>query len=226
LEPRKQLEAEFHNARQIDRLAMDREAFDKKYSNQKFYAITRKTKAALGEWMRKCEGRTVLDYCCGTGQTSVDLAVAGANVYGIDIAAEEIQAAWARAKEDGVSERTRFLVMDAENLAFPDRAFDFIVCNGVLHHLDLEKAYPELSRVLKPGGQIICLEALGYNPLIQLYRKLTPRLRTAWEAKHILTMKQVAQARTYFVKVDVKFYYLFSILAVPLRKMPIFAPLK
>lgn len=222
MEARKQLEAEFHNARQIDRLSMDRESFEKKYSNQKFYSITRRTKSMLREWMRKCEGHSVLDYCCGTGVTSVELAEAGANVVGIDIAADEVAAAQARAVEAGVSARTQFVVMDAENLTFPDRSFDFIVCNGVLHHLDLERAYPELSRVLKPGGQIICLEALGYNPIIQLYRTLTPKLRTAWEAKHILTIKQVAQARRYFAKTDVRFYYLFSILAVPFRKTPFF----
>ncbi len=88
--------------------------------------------------------------------------------------------------------------MDAEQLTFPDQTFDLIVCNGVLHHLDLRYAYPELARVLKPGGRILCLEALGYNPAIQLYRKLTPHLRTAWEAEHILTMRQVKEAGLFF----------------------------
>ena len=55
------------------------------------------------------------------------------------------------------------------NLPFADGEFDFVCCSGVLHHLDLQQAYPQLARVLKPNGRILCLEAIGHNPIIRLH---------------------------------------------------------
>lgn len=56
----------------------------------------------------------------------------------------------------------------------------------MLHHLDLSYALPELRRILAPGGRILAVEALDYNPAIKLYRRLTPAMRTEWEKAHIL----------------------------------------
>lgn len=112
--------------------------------------------------------------------------------------------------------------MDAENLTFEDNTFDVIVCSGVLHHLNLANAYPQLARVLKPSGAILCVEALGHNPFISLYRKLTPHLRTKWEAEHILKMKDIHLARRYFGKIDMKFFHLFTIFGLPLQNTSCF----
>ena len=101
--------------------------------------------------------------------------------------------------------------MDAERLAFQDRSFDVIVVNGVLHHLELREAYVELARVLKKNGRIMCIEALAHNPLINLYRRKTPHLRTEWEVDHILRMRDIEIARKYFGKVRVRFFHLASL---------------
>ena len=223
MDNRKQAEADFHNIRERDRLALEQQAFERKYPNKTFYSITRKSQQSLREWMQQnCPGRIALDYCCGLGKTTLELARHGALAYGIDIAEEEIKEAARNAAVAGYSERTRFMIMDAEDLQFEDGFFDVIVCNGVLHHLDLDRAYSGLARVLKPDGQIICVEALGHNPVINSYRRLTPHLRTAWEIDHILKLGDVERAKTYFGKVSVRFFYLFSILAIPFRKTPIF----
>jgi len=72
------------------------------------------------------------------------------------------------------------------------------MCAGMLHHVELSYAFPELRRVLKPGGRILAAEALNYNPAIKLYRNLTPSLRTAWEKDHILSLKDVRFAQRFF----------------------------
>ena len=50
--------------------------------------------------------------------------------------------------------------MDGENLSFEDSTFDYGVEYGVLHHVDLDKSLSEISRVLKPKAEMICIEAL------------------------------------------------------------------
>ena len=92
-------------------------------------------------------------------------------------------------------------------------------------YLGLEHAFPDLARVLKPTGTLIAIEALGYNPIISLYRRLTPSLRTAWETDHILTNRELRLSQKFFDGLSVHYFYLFSILAVPFRKTAIFKPL-
>lgn len=227
LEQRKLDEIEFHDQRERDRLAAANiEEFYHKYPNKSFYAINRGVKEDIRSWMKNnCEGAVALDYCCGLGNSTLDLAEFGATVHAVDISQEELSTAERSAKAAGYADRTTFYAMDAEDMSFPNEFFDVAICNGVLHHLDLTKAYPQLARVLKPTGQIICIEAQGANPLINLYRRRTPHLRTAWEAKHILSLQQVRQAKPYFGKVDIQFYHLFTILAIPFRKTRLFRPL-
>ena len=49
---------------------------------------------------------------------------------------------------------------------------------------------------------VIASEGLGHNPLIQLYRNLTPQLRTEWEALHIIKKEQIRLAADYFGRVE------------------------
>src|SRR5258708_13539019 len=91
--------------------------------------------------------------------------------------------------------------MYAENMTFPDNTFDAVIITGVLHHLDVNRAYPELARVLKPGGKVLAIQALGHNPIIQPYRDRTPHLLTAWESQHIIRLKTIPAAQRYFKRV-------------------------
>jgi ubiquinone/menaquinone biosynthesis C-methylase UbiE len=91
--------------------------------------------------------------------------------------------------------------MDGEATAFTDNHFDLIVDTAVLHHVDLQRAYRELARILTPTGEITCIEAPRHNVFIQLYRKLTPHRRTAWETHHILGRREIRMAEKYFNKV-------------------------
>lgn len=219
---RKQEEINFSNKREKDRQSLDVKSFSEHYSNTKFYSITRKSREYYLNWLKQnCKGNA-LDYCCGLGGVSLELARQGAFVYGVDISDKRIRTAEKTLAQNGYASQSKFYVMDAEKLKFDNDFFDIIVCSGVLHHLDVQIAFPELARVLKPDGKIICMEALGYNPVINFYRRRTLHLRTKWEAEHILTLREVKLAKKNFKKIKVNFFYLFSILAVPFRNTFIF----
>lgn len=224
MDARKQDEIQFANQRMRDLAVLGREKFEQKYSNGKFYVIERQSEGYIDRWLKEhCPSKTVLDYCCGCGVMSKRIASFGANVHGIDISNESIETSRTMLQECGYQEQTSFQVMDAEKMTFPDSSFDVVVCSGVLHHLDVRAAFPEIARVLKPGGRVLAMEALGYNPAICLYRKLTPHLRTAWEKDHILTLRELRLAKQHFGKIRVRYYHLFTILAVPFRKFPVFS---
>ncbi len=192
-------------------------------SNRKFYSITRASRTFVREWLRhRCVGKRVLDYGCGNGDMSFFCSEHGAETVGIDISETSVQNARTEAVFRGIADRSRFLVMDCEATGFKDGEFDLICVSGVLHHLDLERAFAEIARVLRPSGEVICNEPLAHNPLFSWYRKMTPHLRTAWEAEHLITRQALALAGAYFDRVEARCFHLASLAAVPFRSLPIF----
>lgn len=95
----------------------------------------------------------------------------------------------------------------------------------MLHHLDLDAAYTELRRILKPGGRILCIEALAQNPLIQAYRNRTLAMRTEWEAQHILGVPDALRAKKWFKLGEFKYWHLAELGSVPFRNSLAFRPL-
>jgi ubiquinone/menaquinone biosynthesis C-methylase UbiE len=223
---RKQEEIELQNKIRSKKLSEDCAEFRRLTANRKFYSITRKGNNFLNDYfLKNYVDKKILDYGCGDGDTAVSLVKKGVEVVGIDIADIRIKKCKELAKKEGVSNRASFFVMDAEKTTFPDNYFDGIICSGVLHHLDTKKAFGELARILKSEGSVICNEPLAYNPVFQLYRKMTPYLRSEWEAEHILSKKDFRLVEKYFGKVEKKFFYLFSLLAVPFRNTFLFKPI-
>lgn len=166
-------------------------------------------------------GRRVLEYGCGTGGHSLEIAQRGGIVTGIDISEVGVSMAEAKAREQGLGNAT-YRVMDAEHLEFPDGSFDVVIGEGILHHLNLEKAYGEISRVLAPGGQAIFMEPLGHNLAMNMFRSRTPHLRTPDE--HPLRKPDLELARSYFGSCSFRFYHLFSFGALLLLKTKLFWP--
>lgn len=162
--------------------------------------------------LSNCLNKKVLEYGCGTGSYAFFLAKHGAKVTGIDMCAEAINLARKEALNKGLS-NIKFLVMDAEAMQFANSSFDLICGTGILHHLRLQDALPELVRVLKFDGKAIFFEPMGHNLVINLFRKLTPHLRTKDE--HPLTFKDLKFMEQYFNQVTCNFFHLFSLLAIP-----------
>lgn len=223
MEERKVIEAEFHDKLRDSALRGNLELHAKLTANKKWYTIARRSREFTETYLRRHSPNShALDFACGDGQYSFLMAEAGADVVGIDISATSVRNAERETAARGL--RASFHVMDCEAMTFPDRSFDLINVNGVLHHMDLSRAYPELARVLKPTGSVICVEALAHNPVFHAYRKLTPHLRTEFETHHILRRRDVLAARRYFNRMEWHFFHLASLVAVPLRNSRAFDP--
>lgn len=106
----------------------------------------------------------VLEVGVGTGR-NLKYYPTGCSVIGIDISAGMLEKA--RKKARGMKNVT-LLLMDAENLEFPDNSFDYVVTTFVLCSIpDPVKALKEMRRILKPSGELIALEHMrSSDPLI------------------------------------------------------------
>jgi ubiquinone/menaquinone biosynthesis C-methylase UbiE len=101
-------------------------------------------------------GKSLLEIGCGLGTDLVRFARGGARVTGIDLTPESIRLARRRFELEAIP--ARFLVGDAENLPFPSSSIDVVYSFGVLHHTpDPPKAFRELRRVLRPGGEAVVM---------------------------------------------------------------------
>ena len=108
------------------------------------------------------ESSHVLDIGCGTGGNAVYLVEHfGCRVTGIDISELMIEQAKRRIEGHEHEDRLEFYVGDAYELGFPDESFDAVLTVFVSQLLDLEMAFPEFMRVLKPGGRFYCEEILS-----------------------------------------------------------------
>lgn len=112
------------------------------------------------------QGRDVLDLGCAGGFMAEALARRGANVTGIDPAADAIDAARAHARESGL--RIGYDVGVGEALPYESASFDAVVCVDVLEHVaDLTKVLSEVARTLRPGG-LFLFDTINRNPLARL----------------------------------------------------------
>ena len=230
LEDRKVKELEFHDRdrehmgsdNQVDE-GTEGDTFEKFYGNKKYYQIVGRSTSYVKQWIAsESKGKVFLDYACGNGANARLAASSGAALsLGFDISGVSVSNAKQFAKEENI-ENVRFFQADAENTKLADNSVDAILCSGMLHHLDLSYAMPELRRILKPGGKILAVEALDYNPAIKLYRMVTPAMRTDWEKAHILSLKDITFAKRFFSLGEVKYWHVVGYAA---GKFPILRPL-
>jgi SAM-dependent methyltransferase len=98
-------------------------------------------------------GMQVLDVACGTGNLAIPAARKGAQVTGVDIATNLLEQARQRASAEGLE--VRFDEGDAEDLPYPDGAFDLVMSMfGAMFAPRPERVSAELARVCRPGGTI------------------------------------------------------------------------
>jgi len=161
------------------------------------------------------DAKYILDYGCGDGSESLIFQKKSYQVLGFDISESGIRKAYIKIKENKIK-NISFSVMDCENLSFKDNVFDIIFGRGILHHIDIKKAFKEIIRVLKPNGYVVFLEPLGINPLFKYLRKLLPSIETKGE--HPLVIDDFKLFRSLFINSTFKFFHLFSILSSILYK--------
>ena len=155
-----QVEAAWHDPKLANILYHDWEAgtYDEKWSisfDQRCidYARDRFAHVAgTGDWPY----RKSLELGCGTGFFTLNLKLAGVIDEGhvTDLSPGMVEVAQRNARGLGFEVQGR--VADAERLPYDDDTFDIVIGHAVLHHIpDLDRAFTEILRVLKPGGRFV-----------------------------------------------------------------------
>ena len=171
--------------------------------------------------LRLLNGRAsgkALDVGTGPGQMVIKLArrLPGWNLVGIDRSPNMIRqalAGLAAAASSGgsadldVAARVKFLIADGNSLEFPDASFDLVICNSVLHHLEMPaRLLAEIARVAAPGGAILLRDlrrpsrvayplhvrwyGRAYSGL--MYKLYCDSVRSAYTAEELLAMLRAA----------------------------------
>lgn len=138
--------------------------------------------------MKYLKGKNAIDIGCGSGRFTFALSKLGcANVIGVDYGDRGIAIAREALKKTGIK-GVSFKKANVLALPFENESFDFVFCNGVLHHTeDMEKGIAEMIRVAKKGGKL-WLYLYADGGIFWYARKMMPKI-----------MKQIPQ--TYTMKV-------------------------
>ena len=159
----------------------------------------------------------VLDYGCGVGPVIEKVIKFNPKkITGIDIS--DISISKAKEKFQNLNSEVELFVDNCEKTKFNDNKFDLVYGLGILHHLQTFECVAEISRILKPKGTLLFIEPLGTNPLINLYRFLTPGSRSRDE--HPLISKDFDIIKAKFNSVSLKYYGFLTLVFFPFYKFP------
>jgi SAM-dependent methyltransferase len=113
------------------------------------------------------DGLEVLDLGCGDGTTALPAAKLGANVLGVDIASNLVEAGNARARSLGLS-NCRFQEGDASDLSdIDDNSFDLVISIfGAMFAPRPFDVAKEIVRVTRPGGRIVMGNWIPNDPTL------------------------------------------------------------
>jgi 2-polyprenyl-3-methyl-5-hydroxy-6-metoxy-1,4-benzoquinol methylase len=110
--------------------------------------------------------KSVMEIGCGTGKNCFMLAQkTGMSILGTDLCVPFIE----QAKKNYTAPNLRYDILNFNEAAqFKGEKFDYIIGNGILHHLyyHLDEAFVNMKALLKPGGRIIFMEPNLYNPYV------------------------------------------------------------
>ena len=130
-------------------------------------ASMRESGEALVRGLGITKGLKVLDLGCGDGTTALPQARLGADVLGVDIAKNLVEAGNKRAKEQGLA-NCRFQEGDASNLQeLKGHAFDLVVSIfGAMFAPRPFDVAKEMARVARPGGRIVMGNWIPNDPTL------------------------------------------------------------
>lgn len=125
-----------------------------------FYTFLDSKRSIASKFSRKLQeyeknrGKTVLELGCGPGWNVKNLAEHGANISACDITITGARLAknWLQ----NLELKGNICVGDVESSPFRSNYFDFVLCDGVLHHTPgIENGLAEIYRTLKTGGKSV-----------------------------------------------------------------------
>ncbi len=130
-------------------------------------ATMRQSGEELAKRIGITKGLKVLDLGCGDGNTALPAAQLGADVQGVDIARNLVEAENRRAAEHGLT-NLQFSEGDATNLgSIPDGEFDVVVSIfGAMFAPRPFDVAKEMVRVTKPGGRIVMGNWIPHDPTL------------------------------------------------------------
>lgn len=110
----------------------------------------------------------VLDLGCGIGFWVSEFAMRGlGNLFAADLTEQALAITTRRLEAYGL--KAELSRQNAEAMTFPERTFDHVNCQGVIHHTpDTEATVAEIARVLKPGGTA-SISVYYRNPILRLW---------------------------------------------------------
>jgi SAM-dependent methyltransferase len=204
IESRHEIERHFHDQKVTAPERSDKRDF---YAAGGLDIVWRAYLASAGD----LRGKRVLDFGCGEGWSALEYARRQATVHSFDISPESVRNLVASADGDrAVQQRLYPAVMAAEQLGYASESFDLVLGVGILHHTDLSVVSGEIARVLRPGGRALFMEPLAHNPLLRLFRVLTPWRRTPTERP--LSVREVRAFGRAFAHAEFRGFHLVGIL--------------
>lgn len=143
---------------------------------ENFYTYAQRASTMLGvyDFLGDLSGKHVLEYGCGLGESATLLAKTGAHVTSFDLSPTSTLVSRQRAKLNQVDSNLRLAVAAGEYLPYANECFDVVFGRAILHHLDVDLGWFDISRVLKPGGKAVFIEPMGMNPLLNFVRDYVP----------------------------------------------------
>lgn len=121
------------------------------------------------------KGSKALDVCCGTADWTIALSEAvgsSGEVIGLDFSKNMLKIGAEKVKH---LKQVKLIHGNAMELPFPDNSFDYVTVGFGLRNVpDIMQVLKEMHRVVKPGGQVVCLETsqptlIGYKQLYYFY---------------------------------------------------------
>jgi 2-polyprenyl-3-methyl-5-hydroxy-6-metoxy-1,4-benzoquinol methylase len=164
------------------------------------------------EWrflaLGRLDGKAVLDVGCGAGDNAVMLALRGARVTGVDVSPRSIQVAERRARASGARVAPRFVCAPVETADLPERGFDVIWGDGVLHHLipELDAVLARLARLARPGARFVFSEPVNLVPALRRLRLVLPIPVNGTSSERPLEEPELAMIRRQVPDLSLRMY--------------------
>jgi len=113
----------------------------------------------------------VVDVGCGTGQLACFLGLKGRRVLGVDYSQHSLELAWSLRNKLRLA-MVAFARHDVLHPGLAGASFDYVFCNGVLHHTsDPYGGFRELVRIARPGGFVVVGLYNSYGRLMLRVRR-------------------------------------------------------